>query len=154
MKYGLSSIPEEEEALLTNKGFDEGRGLGAIGHASIDFGDRPSKTSFSTCFNWRTRPNTHMFEIEFKRVIGFLRKDAESAPLASCDAMRRFCLQRADLLLAGQNEASGNYGFIIRTSLFSYYFRCRPTTPDCDAYVFCYCNRYLLPVLKKNRNEP
>jgi hypothetical protein len=147
MAYEL--LPSQDEGLLFFRLEDEAAfRYGAIGYMRADFG-RSGKEFWTTWYDGQKHLKTHMFKTEFHEIIDSLRNDGNKPPFADRKNLAAFCAANP-----GKELTVRGGGYTVRTTDYSYYFRCRPSNEDYDIHVFAYDNRYLLPELAGKNEMP
>jgi len=121
---------------------------GAIGYMRADFG-RSGREFWTTWFDCQRHLKTQAFKYEFDDVIDSLRNDGLKPPFASRENLIAYLRGTPGLELPG-----GSMAFMVQTTDFSYYMRCRPQYSDYDIGVYAYDNRYLLPELAGKHELP
>ncbi len=141
--YELSPAAQIVSRLFFRMEKDESEHHGVIGYMRIDFG-RCGNEFWSTWFDIQANLKTPGFKKEFDDIINSLRFDGASPPFANRKNLSALCGDSPGMAL----DCRGN-GYVIRTSEYSYYFRCLPRPGDYNVFCFAYDNRCLLPELTK-----
>jgi hypothetical protein len=146
--YRLSPIARDEISLCFRMEGDPGERHGSIGCLRADFGT-DGRGFWTTWFDYQKHLKTPAFKAEFDNVINSLRDDGQEPPFASHANFEAFCLATP-----GVKAPERGAGYMVRTQVYSYYFRCKPGSGDCSIYCFSYDNRYLLPELAGQHKLP
>lgn len=138
-------LPTNDEDLLFSPLDDESTlYYGAVGYLRLDFG-YDGQRYWATWIDIQPHLKGANFKKEFNSVTNSLRFDGHKPPFESRQNLSEFCGKNPGKPLT----ARGN-GYFIRTSNYSFYFRCSTKAEDYQVYIFAYDNRFLLPQLAKN----
>jgi len=121
---------------------------GAIGYLRADFGP-DGRGFFTTWFNIQPHLNTPALKQKLGYVIASLRDKGPEPVFASRGDLEAFCAAKP-----GKNLNARGTGYTVKTSEYTFFFRCRPNPADFDVHCFAYDNRWLLPELAGKHKLP